>query len=153
MKSIQVPFASAEKLEQQFLEQKIGEALLFEFEDVTKFEKEWEALLKNYKAGLDDNLLSSLSQGSNRAQFNSKKVMGEFNVLGSNHIQSDDKRVFEDFNVLGSNHIRSDDKRVFEDFNVLSRFAKTINNQREDKKLQQNQYKIFPQNRAQHSAK
>ncbi|KAK2994008.1 hypothetical protein RJ640_005880 [Escallonia rubra] len=53
-------------------------------------------------AGLDDNLLSSLSQGSNRAQFNSKKVMGEFNVLGSNHIQSDDKRVFGDFNVLSS---------------------------------------------------
>ncbi|KAK2976006.1 hypothetical protein RJ640_024767 [Escallonia rubra] len=55
-----------------------------------------------HEAGLDDNLLSSLSQGSNRAQFNSKEVSGEFNVLGSNHIQSDDKRVFGDFNVLSS---------------------------------------------------
>ncbi|KAK2972760.1 hypothetical protein RJ640_019408 [Escallonia rubra] len=32
-------------------------------------------------AGLDDTLLSSLSRGSNRAQFNGKKVMGEFNML------------------------------------------------------------------------
>ncbi|KAK2966756.1 hypothetical protein RJ640_003069 [Escallonia rubra] len=55
-----------------------------------------------HEASLDDNLLSSLSQGSTRAQFNGKKVMGEFNVLGSNHIQSDEKRVFGDFNVLSS---------------------------------------------------
>ncbi|KAK2966789.1 hypothetical protein RJ640_008792 [Escallonia rubra] len=56
-------------------------------------------------AGLDDTLLSSLSQGSNRAQFNGKKVMGEFNMLGSNHIQSGGERgerVFGDLNVLSS---------------------------------------------------
>ncbi|KAK2972543.1 hypothetical protein RJ640_014267 [Escallonia rubra] len=53
-------------------------------------------------AGLDDNLLSSLSQGLNCAQFNGKKVMGEFNMLGSNHIQSGGERVFGDLNVLSS---------------------------------------------------
>ncbi|KAK2989804.1 hypothetical protein RJ640_006121 [Escallonia rubra] len=52
-----------------------------------------------HEAGLDDNLLSSLSQGSNRAQFNGKKLMREFNMLGSNHIQSGGERVFGDFNV------------------------------------------------------
>ncbi|KAK2965105.1 hypothetical protein RJ640_026115 [Escallonia rubra] len=54
-----------------------------------------------HEAGLDDTLLSSLSQGSNRAQFNGKKVMGEFNMLGSNHIQSGGERgerVFGDLN-------------------------------------------------------
>ncbi|KAK2979185.1 hypothetical protein RJ640_027022 [Escallonia rubra] len=56
-----------------------------------------ESLVGN--AGLDDTLLSSLSQGSNRAQFNGKKVMGEFNMLGSNHIQSGGERVFGDLNV------------------------------------------------------
>ncbi|KAK2990864.1 hypothetical protein RJ640_002848 [Escallonia rubra] len=35
------------------------------------------------EAGLDDNLLSTLSQGSNRIQSNDERVFGDFNVLSS----------------------------------------------------------------------
>ncbi|KAK2988367.1 hypothetical protein RJ640_007302 [Escallonia rubra] len=64
------------------------------------------------RAGLDDNLLSSLSQGSNRTQSNGKRVFGELNVLSSNRIQSNDERVFGDFNVdFSVNGIRKTEKR------------------------------------------
>ncbi|KAK2989570.1 hypothetical protein RJ640_029523 [Escallonia rubra] len=59
-----------------------------------------------HEAGLNDTTLSSLSQGSNSAQFNGKKVMGEFNMLGSNHIQSGGERVFGDLNYQGKREKR-----------------------------------------------
>ncbi|KAK2990360.1 hypothetical protein RJ640_000813 [Escallonia rubra] len=40
-----------------------------------------EAKLNEKSAGLDDNLLSSLSQGSNRIQSNDERVFGEFNMM------------------------------------------------------------------------
>ncbi|KAK2987641.1 hypothetical protein RJ640_005843 [Escallonia rubra] len=71
------------------------------------------------EASLDDTLLSSLSQGSNRAQFNGKKVMGEFNMLGSNHIQSGGER----------------GERVFGDLNVLSRAAAAVYSELESRTI------------------